>query len=177
MDKFEEFLKSKTEKQSHPDQVLDKEAVIARFDDSIRRLFDDIEKYLRPYTGNGDIVTNVSRFDVTEEELGTYPSIQMTIKINQDIVRLTPIGAIILAAAGRIDMQGPRDKISLLLAKSGGPQINSSIRFSGEPEPEFPPPTPYDQLIWQFVILSPRRHYIPVTDDTFKQVLMKVIGG
>jgi hypothetical protein len=77
---------------------------------------------------------------ISEEEYGHYNTDQLkiTTKAGKHIADVTPIGASILGANGRIDIKGPHDKIILVDLDAGGPTTTKSTT---PPEDGNPPRT------------------------------------
>ncbi|MGX5188163.1 hypothetical protein ACWKT5_37080 [Streptomyces avermitilis] len=176
MDKFEEFLNKRKDKDKE-EPVLDKALIIERYQNSVERFYREVAGWLKPYVTDGRITLNYEKVPITEEELGTYDAPQMTIRLGDAATVLMPIGANIIAAAGRIDMKGPYGKESMILVGPDGPTVTSMISTGYNPTPPpVPKQTPYEHLIWKFMLRSPRLHYVPVNEDSFKDYLMKVFG-
>lgn len=137
---------------------------------------------MEPYFNNNSVKITENTKELTEEELFgckeySYEVQEMVIQIGKSVVKLTPKGINIIGAWGRVDMDGPRGKATILLSRPGGPQIHTAIYLEGKKPPEPPAPIPKEQRVWQFIVRFPRLHYIEVNEKAFKDTLMQVING
>lgn len=81
-----------------------------------------------------------SEVELNEEVYGRYLAPKITI-LHPDgsmLAEITPIGASVLGANGRVDMQGYADKVILLDLDAGGP-VRHPKHLAGSPEPQTRP--------------------------------------
>ncbi len=97
----------------------------------VNSLFAEIETWLRA-AGLKILKTDI---EINEEDYGSYhaPKITVLSPAGTELAEITPVGASILGANGRVDMQGFADKIILLDMDAGGP-IRNNTGSAGKPE-------------------------------------------
>jgi hypothetical protein len=85
----------------------------------VHRLLSEMESWC----ASENLSSQRTPISISEEEYGHYNTDQLKIstKAGKHIADVTPIGASILGANGRIDIKGPHDKIILVDLDAGGP--------------------------------------------------------
>ena len=76
-----------------------------------------------------DIEIKYEEIALFEEKLGGYKTKKMILDVGGEKVELRPIGTILIAAKGRIDIEGPKGKVRILLVPqdADGPMISGMI--------------------------------------------------
>ena len=112
---------------------------------AVAQLIVDIQKWLEPAARDNIMTLSVSTVDRTEEDLGTYPVQELTIRlVNRDglIVKIEPIGAMIVGTVGsrrgrpvanlrgRVELSCGPMRIPFGLTESG---VWKAIPLQGEP--------------------------------------------
>ena len=89
------------------------------FLEKVHQLFSEIKSWC----ASENLSSQRTPISISEEEYGHYTTDQLKIstKAGTHIADVTPIGASILGANGRIDIKGPHDKIILVDLDAGGP--------------------------------------------------------
>ncbi|WP_391204449.1 hypothetical protein [Psychrobacillus sp. L4] len=179
---FDEFIKSQQQSKEETASPEKAKEQVQFFNDRLKDLYKVVTNALKLYINDGSVKISEHTQELKEDELFgckeyRYNAQETIIQIGKSAVNLTPIGINIIGAGGRVDMDGPRGKATILLARPGGPQIHTAIYSEGQTPLEPPAPTPKEELVWQFMVRLPRLHYIEVNEETFKDTLMQVING
>ncbi|MEK4529766.1 hypothetical protein NST38_30650 [Paenibacillus sp. FSL H8-0104] len=178
MDEFEQFLKAKQMEAKLSNKVtVDMQMIVDHFIERVSTLFIFIEDILEPFIADKTIVIERRQRHIIEEDYGEYDVQELIIDVSGDKVHLTPVGANIIGAVGRIDMRGPQKSAVMLLTREAGPQINTYISPHEAPQPEAITLERLTAMEWQFLERVPRSHYLEFSPDSFKQMLMRVING
>jgi len=108
-----EFLRTKREQASSPD--IDWQAKKDSWIRSVESLYGLIEQMLSDSSED----VRVRRFDVeaTEEFIGTYNLPALELRIGNERVEFRPKGVTVIGAAGRVDLRGERDTVTLIKDK------------------------------------------------------------
>ena len=130
-----------------------------------------------------DIEIKYEEIALFEEKLGGYKTKKMILDVGGEKVELRPIGTILIAAKGRIDIEGPRGKVKIVLVPqdADGPMISGrivipeaelkkeldDIRKSAKPI----------QWTWKIATPPPNIKYINLNKDTFSDRLLEVVGA
>src|SRR6266705_916269 len=100
---FDDFVKSQ---QPAPDEMraIDWTRERDEWLGSLGELYKKIEAFLAKYIEAGEIT--IERRDITlnEENIGSYAACRMILKIGRQEITLTPIGTLLVAAKGRVDV-------------------------------------------------------------------------
>jgi hypothetical protein len=118
---------------------------------------------------------------LSEEHIGSYDADSMTILIGSDKVKLVPIGTLIIAAKGRVDMTGPSGTVRFILTGKHSNGVRASFRVVGQGRPaqRASPPEPAlpEEFVWKIATSPPRVQFIELTPETFFSALMEVVNG
>jgi hypothetical protein len=81
---------------------------------AVEGLYDVVQDILREPIASKDVT--VRRFDmqVTEDLIGTYLIPALEVSIGNERVQFRPKGVTVIGAAGRVDIRGERDTVTLL---------------------------------------------------------------
>ena len=95
----------------------------------VNNLYNEIDNWLR----SQKLSTTREKKDISEEAYGQYSIDQLIISdsTGSKVATLTPVGAGVIGAKGRVDVVGILDRIILVKLEKGGPQISTSVK-SGE---------------------------------------------
>jgi len=171
---FEEFLR--TLEDEREEKKIDWDKKREKFLQAVNELFSFVENCLKPYREKVSI--SYKEIDIVEEKLGKYKSRKMIIRIGNKKATLTPMGAIIIAASGRVDLEGEtgivkivrvpksasRPRISFKLSES---ELSSKDVLSGSEVQE--------EDVWKIATPPPGIRYIDLDCDSFLDALMKVM--
>jgi hypothetical protein len=177
---FEEFLEQRA-RETREAEPIDWESRRRDWLQNLAGFYSTIEGYLRPYLESGKLRLGRSSVTLTEEHIGTYDADSMTILIGADKVKLVPIGTLIIAARGRVDMTGPSGTVKFILTgkHSNGVGIHFSVVGETGPAEQAPAPEPAapEELVWKIATSPPRIQFIELTSETFFSALMEVVNG
>ena len=175
--KFDEFIKQETESD---EERLSAQKTKMR-EDYLRyvdELYSDVKRILDKYIRASQVSVKEEEFAITEEFLGTYSAKRMTIYLGNHgkYVRLTPIGADVIGAYGRVDMSGNNGTLRIVLVneKLTEPRIRVTVRISGTKDSAQETPQPEPTLKWRFATNPPHIRYIPIDDETFLESVMQL---
>lgn len=137
----------------------------------VRKLYAQIESW---FGDLGNIRIEKQKISINEEYIGSYESERMLIYLNDSLVSLIPRGTIIVAARGRIDIQGPNGgSMIVLMGKGERPII--TIKEGSTP---LPPPQPdSERMEYGWLIINKRKmEDLQVLDeDTFSELIADLI--
>ena len=144
--------------------------------DEVGKLYRMIENWLKDI----DIRIKYEDIELFEEKLGKYKMKKMILDVGGEKVELTPIGTIIIGAKGRVDIEGPRGKVKILLVPKDaeGPRIRVDIFDSRiDLKEEKAKTTKSIQWEWKIAIPPPNIKYISLDKDTFSEIILGVVGA
>jgi hypothetical protein len=172
---FDKFVKRQKTRAAAAGK-LDANAMREQWLANVEALYKRVEAILRDYVARGDIAISYKPHEIDEETLGSYQTRLMSIKIGSQIVQLVPIGAAIIGASGRVDLQGPRGTEKLILVEKAtkAPAIRITVRDENGRRRE-PVATPReDELTWKLATPPPSISYIELTSDSLMEAIMGV---
>jgi len=109
---------------------------VKSFVDSVNNLFADVESWISNLQQKKGIQLKSRREEIriTEEGSGTYVVQKLIIEDSKGkkIADLIPIGASVIGARGRIDLNGTYDKAVLVDLEKGGPSLTTTIKVGNE---------------------------------------------
>jgi hypothetical protein len=145
----------------------------------VNELYSLVEQYLDRYIKHGDIELSYEPLEIEEEYLGPYQTRRMTLKIGQQNVALVPIGALIIGAYGRVDLEGPKGRTKLLLVAKDNmrPKITISIHTDKDPVSEATLPPPQISLAWKLSTSPPSIAYIKLTKESLMEAILEVANA
>lgn len=116
---------------------------------------------------------------LVEENIGNYQAPMTTITIGNILVKLEPIGTLLIGARGRVDMKGPKGIARLVIVpkESNGPSVRVEVILPGQtpsPRAELPP---VSEWVWKLASSPPRITYTDLTKESFLDALMGVANG
>lgn len=163
---------------SGPTVHIDWEEKKQQWLDALDNLYDKIQDFLRPYIDSNKVELVFRKVEIDEELIGTYQAKAATLMIGSNRIELRPIGTNLIAAKGRVDMNGPLGTIKLVLvpASATGPAIQITVSTSGQPSPRPSSPAPAEVIEWEWKIATPapRIRYLPLNQDAFFDAVMSI---
>ena len=180
---LEKILQSKKEKKQ-AEGSIDWQARRDEWIQCVNNFYGQIKSWLNSYIKKDLIKIKTIKIEITEQYIGAYVIDQMIIEMPDEKVFFTPIGALIIGAHGRIDMQGNRSVARFLLVekKSDQPHIEVKI-YSSEDERKKDEEKTRQQVktpveyVWKFATPPPRIKYIELNEDLFSDLFSQVING
>ena len=145
----------------------------------LKELYDQTESFLAEYIRTGEIKLSYRDIELNEENIGSYSTRQMILKIGRQKITMTPVGTLFLGTKGRVDVVGPAGRTRLLLVNSeaSGPTPKLTVRIG---TPELPAvETAPKEITWAWKIATspPNIHYIELTQESLFQALVEVANG
>ncbi len=176
---FDDFVKSQ---QPAPDEMraIDWTRERDEWLGSLGELYKKIEAFLAKYIEAGEIT--IERRDITlnEENIGSYAACRMILKIGRQEITLTPIGTLLVAAKGRVDVVGPAGKTRLVLvdSESSRPSVGVAMTVGGRRGPSPVKSSPKKiKWVWKIATPPPSVRYIELTPESFFQAIMEIVNG
>lgn len=118
---------------------------------------------------------------IYEGQLGDYEVESLLIKVGSERVEFDPVGTLVIAARGRVDIKGANGKAMLVLFPKGKrPKISVEVMVdSGREEPRTAEIEPAEPSEYEWCIVrhgGPRPVYVGLNEKTFLEVLRAVMG-
>jgi hypothetical protein len=115
-DQLAEFLRRKEQAAGPP---IDWQAKRDGFVRSVEELYTLVKSMLRESIESKAVTVRTFEMDVTEDYIGTYTIPALELTIGGERVEFRPKGALVVGAAGRMDMRGGRDTVTLVRNTNG----------------------------------------------------------
>ena len=171
---FDKFVRSQQDaspESAHIDWDQQRSEWLAYLD----QLYAKIESFLDKYTSSGQIKVEHQTIELDEDHLGAYPAKQMVLKIGRQIVKLVPVGTLLIGSKGRVDVIGPVGRTQLVLvdSKAAGP---ADLFHVGKRRPHTGPRKPPKDVEWEWRIgpRPPERIFQALTQDAFLDLIVEV---
>ena len=143
----------------------------------IQVFYDSIERWLKPYVDQKKLEFKYTDINLSEEHLGTYSVKSMKIRFAEQLIKLEPIGTLLIGTKGRIDMEGPRGTVQFILADKNSKGMRVNVYIGGMPQKKKEEPKE-PVWTWKIVLREQRRiSYDEFNEDTFFNALMEVVNG
>lgn len=165
---FADFLRRKARPASSDvDWAARRDLWLRQVDDLYRR----IEDYLAEFAAQDLIQSSREPIERHEEYIGSYTSEVLKLRIGENKVSLTPIATLVIGGAGRVDMEGPRGSVRIVLVDKDlyCPQISI---MEGDEEPNRPARPP--EWVWKIVLYKPHMQYVDLDETSFQPALMAI---
>ncbi len=147
----------------------------------LNSLYKRIESFLDKYVSVGQIQFEFQDIELNEEHIGSYTARKMVLRIGKQVVNLVPIGTLIIAFKGRVDVVGSSGKAQIVLvdSKVTDPRSLVHVRVGTSGDLPIAPKELSDEIQWEWKILTrpPERRFAEVTQETFFQLIMEVSNG
>jgi hypothetical protein len=149
-------------------------------------LYTQIESFLETYISAGQARCEYKEITLNEENIGSYTAKQMVLKIGGQQVKFTPIGTLLIAMKGRVDVRGRAGEARLFLVDKKATSARSLIRVTasvvrkGEKLPAPPPASqPTEPIEWAWKLASPPPDiaFIDLTQEAFFQMILEVANA
>jgi hypothetical protein len=130
----------------------------------VNALYITIEEWLHTLISEGSLSTTDRDVPTTEQFIGLYKSIQKHLYIRgMRIASLTPRGTLVLRGLGRLDLEGLRGTVKIILADDDTPAQRS-----------MPSQTRVAEGRWFLTYPRAPNDYVPLTKDEFERALISV---
>jgi hypothetical protein len=180
---FDEFVKRQQAEQQEAAVTFDPKEQLDQWLGFLDALYKEITSYLRTYIESGAAQVEYRNITLNEDFIGAYAAQQMILKIGRSTVTFTPIGTGLIGAKGRVDVQGPAGKATLILVNKLATSARSLIRVTitkpGDPPPPLPSAEAIRQIEWAWKISTPPPdvNFIELTQETFFNMVLSVANG
>lgn len=154
---------------------------IATFQKRVKDFYDKIDgEWLQSYINDGSIRTEIQKITIKEEALGAYPVLMKKLFIGDIILKFVPVGTILIATPGRIDLEYKGRTIMFVLvdeaATSAFDFISSEISINGEVIERTGPKKKFTgNLVWKFTERGSRLHYHSIEAESFQRLIMELV--
>lgn len=99
----------------------------------------------------------------------------MTLAFGANRITLTPVGTLLIAAKGRVDMTGPRGTVRPILADKDSTGVKIAVRMLDANTPAVEEVAKPIHWEWKVVVTNaPRISYQKLTQETFFNAIMEV---
>lgn len=177
---FDEFLKrqesmaSQTELASPVEQLKEWHA-------NLDNLYKQITEFLKQYLDRGAAQISFRDVEINEEFSGSYKTKAMDLRIAGSLIAFQPIGTMLIGAKGRVDVEGPRGVMRLVLIRADVTQPSQLISFRvilpSEPAQDQNVPQSTADWVWKISPPPPITRYVELTEDSFFDLLLNVAGN
>jgi hypothetical protein len=111
-DQLVDFLRSKKEQAPIPE--TDWQAKKDTWVRSVESLYELVREMLRDSISSNDVTVRTFDVQVTEDFIGTYSIPALELSVGSECVEFRPKGVTVIGAAGRVDILGECDTVTLL---------------------------------------------------------------
>ena len=171
MDKFESFLKEKTEEAKKSE--FNPAERIEKFKQHVAELYDKIDnEWLKQYIESGEIKTGCCPITIAEARLGVYEVNAKWIEIAGNRINLKPIGTEILGTDARVDISYRAKEYMLVRVGENVEGFHIIVSGNGEK----PKQKPAGKIVWKLVSKRQRTSYTTLNKDVFTNLLMELMG-
>ena len=177
---LEDFLRAKKKKDEELKQAVDWEKRKTWWLGKINELYKEVKEWLGPLTSEDILNIKDDTVDIHEERLGTYRAPYLDINVGSEVVKLMPVGAIIIAALGRVDLIGEEGSVKIALEQKGHrPQVRAYIVKEEIAKSKKQSNLPdYDQMDTEWIVPTetgrPKKYQI-LTKEVFHDALKRVM--
>lgn len=143
------------------------------------RFFKDVRAFVQDYVDSGKMSIAEDTIELHEKGIGIYRAPMLTMSIGRHTVRLSPKGMNVIAAHGRVDMEGEMGSVQFVLVPkdADGPSVQVRIYDDGEPISPDPAPSEPPDLAWKLLARVPTFRFVPLDKDVFLDAFMEVVNA
>ena len=176
---FDRFVQHKQEEQAAAASFDDRKQ-LAEWYEYVDQLYEAVTVYVQRYINTGSIRIEYKIIQINEEFSGPYEMRSMLLHIGASVVVFEPIGTMLIGSKGRVDVRGPRGtaRLSLINKKFEDARQMIQVRVSppGQPASAAEPPPKLEEIEWVWKIMAPAPllKFIPLTEDTFFDIILGV---
>jgi len=127
----------------------------------VTELLTQIEGWLDPLIKSKSVNFIRSTISINEESLGSYEVESGVIQLGRAMLRVKPVGSVIIGGFGRVDVEGPREAVMLILCT---------------PEIAVPDEHRRENAKWYISRPNLRRELRPLTQANFEQIFTDLFG-
>lgn len=176
---FDEFL---SRQQQIPEAEIDWDEQRDEWLGFLAQFYAEVERYLAAYIASGKVSIQYEEIEIVEELVGRYTARSLRLDVAGHKARLDPIGTNLIGAKGRVDLEGASGKVRFVLVDENlpGPSVQVAIRITDEPDhSEAEPEDEQEEIkwVWKITTPPPRISYLELSQESFLQALLEVVGG
>ena len=178
-DNFLQFMQQRQARQDESpplDPGARRNQWLADVEELYRLILDDA---LGTYIASGQILCERASIELNEPRLGSYEVDRLTLYIGDDQLIAEPVGTMLIACRGRVDVTGPLGSCRLVLLDSGGPAVRFTISEGGSPLETSTQSTVHGEVSepgWYLATSPPGVTVTRLTPDAFRQLVMDLVG-
>lgn len=177
---FSQLLKVRSERRRTEEEV-DWDDQKLQWLQYLNQFYEAIMGFLAPYIKDGSVEVGEREISLTEEHLGNYNARELSLNIQGERVVFEPIGTLLIAAKGRIDMRSDKGVVRFILVgqHSDRPHIEVRVKVDGQEESATPknPPQGSTKWVWKIATSPPHIKYLDLNEDSFFSSLMGILNG
>lgn len=157
------------------DLELEKQFWLGKLDE----LYATIRDCLSDYIEAGEIIFKVSDFPMHDRFFGSYTAQQAQILLGRDVVTLKPVGTFLVANRGRVNLIGGSGTAAFVVVPPNAERVSVTCAeyfdaIEGATTSLVLPP---ENWVWKIKSARPRGIYVNLNFDSFRDVLVGVMGG
>lgn len=145
--------------------------------DRLDDLYSNFLGYLDEYIEKGSVSCEFETIQLNEDFSGPYDAKTMLIRIGLKLVKVIPIGTMLIGSRGRVDISGPAGTARLVLmnAKISNPRDMVRVTIVDPKEPK-PTPTERSPIEWAWKLIgSPSSpNFTDLNQESFLKALLEV---
>lgn len=171
--KFDAFVNEQISQKQQAEQKINWEKRREEWLSHVQVFFNQVQEFLHDYVSKGQIEIVFNTMKINEEYLGEYEVQKASIFIGKNQIVLEPVGTLIIAAWGRIDMKGAYGTVKFILIDkdiSSWQRMTQDNQFTTQRSQQYP------ELIWK-ISTPPPIKYQALTQESFLECLMEVTNG
>ncbi|RKZ53318.1 MAG: hypothetical protein DRR16_26500 [Candidatus Parabeggiatoa sp. nov. 3] len=134
----------------------------------IELFYDRVLKWLVHYIEQGKIQVTRRNITLNEDNIGSYCTEKLILKLANKEVSLTPIGTVLIGSKGRIDMSSSAGEVKFVLVEkdSKGPSMQEANEKLA------------NSLEWKWKISTspPSIQFIELNEESFSDALLEVLN-
>jgi hypothetical protein len=130
----------------------------------IEQFYDTLLKWLSRYIEQGKIQVTHKNITLNEDNIGSYNTEKLILKLANREIILTPIGTVLIGSKGRIDMSSSTGEVKFVLVEKDSKDINTNV---AEKSAEWK---------WKISTTPPLIKFIDLNEDSFSEALMEVLN-
>jgi hypothetical protein len=133
----------------------------------IEQFYDNVLKWLSSYIEQGKIQVTRKNITLNEDNIGSYNTEKLILKLANREITLTPIGTVLIGSKGRIDMSSSAGEVKFVLVEKDSKGINTQTTEKSANPPEWK---------WKISTTPPLIKFIELNEDSFSDALMEVLN-
>ncbi|MDR6509703.1 hypothetical protein J2792_000543 [Novosphingobium capsulatum] len=179
---FERYLADQKQQEV---EAFDADRQLQEWRDLLADLYRDVHRYMAAYVNQGSAKITFKEIELNEDFSGPYKVHQLNLQITNSVVTFKPIGTMLIGTKGRVDVQGPRGMVRLMLVgkhiRSARDLIKITTAVVTLGQTVVPPPTPKPNTtidwVWKIAGTPPAMTFTDLDESTFFDMILAVINA